>query len=535
MVFSNFLNTKTPTVLPSNYAIEKTLKKVQIAPKYKKTFGNSSNIKWAMNKNFYLIQPKILRLYPSMSDTDQIRASAMLEPLFLQKQTLTDDDINFAVKQVYAQKQFAEFPDTVNKKLTDIYNSLDALEKKNILTRHNLVDSLGLTDEGLTDGELRSALANIEAAGIEKIVPEEITLTPEVVSSYSSDTILAPAPAPEYVEPDRTSKPEMATIPVEETVLAPAPEIVSLGFETYKEEMDKAMAEAKDTIDNMNIEGDVDNNNLLQDLEDAEFDPEKLQLLKATYEGSNYLFYKHLKEFSPGYGPYESFLKFKFSANPNIYNNLPKTDLISESEMADDQRFNDEMSARLDSLINSRIDTLTEHIPDQYDEKIQDKDTILNLYEKIEDVSEKYKENPKEKYKEQIAQLEKIAQECRDTVKTPEYDKFRSYVFDEFYKAAEWNKSEYLKTVSEKKGIDWETLRSVFLEDPRFLQSYMNAVNTKGQKKIDVKKGLEQLIETEFQKRLGKELGVPKSGKGMRRKRNRREKNKTQKRKVIFF
>lgn len=187
MVFNNFLKTTAPTANPQNWAIEQTLRKLPPLPKYKKTLTSSR--RWAMTNNFYQIQPKILKQYPTMNDSDQIRTATLLEPLYTQKKGLTDEDVKFAVKQVYAQKQFVDFPDTVSQKLTDIYNALAPGEKKNILSTPNLLNKLGVEDEGLDEDAVREALGAVDRAGIEKIVPESMTLyealtTPGFMTPY---------------------------------------------------------------------------------------------------------------------------------------------------------------------------------------------------------------------------------------------------------------------------------------------------------------------------------------------------------------
>lgn len=199
MVFNTFIKRPPPTLYPERYAIEKTIPTVPIKSTYVRTFGDSSEPRYSMTRNFYDIQRLIKKVLPNINDSDSIRLVNLLEPLYIQKKTLTPDDINFGAKQLYAQKQMNDFPDVVSTKLTDIINTLQGKTISDTALAEAVSDEVG-GDKSMLD-RIKEAFENIRKLGPDfKMVPEDTPITTDVISTYEPTIVSELADNPPPVE-----------------------------------------------------------------------------------------------------------------------------------------------------------------------------------------------------------------------------------------------------------------------------------------------------------------------------------------------
>lgn len=173
------------TNLPSDNPFALMRSRSQSIPKYVKSY-ESANPSFAKPKYFTELEKLIRRRYPSLNSSELIRTSNFLEPIYERKGLLTDDEIDNAVKQIDVQSQLNKLPEIVSQKLTEIYNSLSAIERKSLLSG-NIGERLGI--EGVPESDLRDAVA-----GINMIAPSTIESSPQISASVSFPEVIQSSP-----------------------------------------------------------------------------------------------------------------------------------------------------------------------------------------------------------------------------------------------------------------------------------------------------------------------------------------------------
>lgn len=153
---------RIPTLLPPDNPYTLLRAQVPSIPRFVKLRPTSSS-KWTRSKYFNEIERRVRQYHPSIPDSDLIKVTNELTPLYERKGLVSKEEVDETVKQVQAKKHLENLPDVVESKLTNIYNTLSGEERLKIIQSSSPSELLKI--EGVPDDELREALVKLIKLG----------------------------------------------------------------------------------------------------------------------------------------------------------------------------------------------------------------------------------------------------------------------------------------------------------------------------------------------------------------------------------
>ena len=218
MVFANFLNLPNPTLYPKNSIYVQNIKNRPVKTSNVAQFSTSNPAYMRNTNNYQFIEREVKKLYPVISNSDMVRISVILDPVFTRYGGLTKQDIDEAIKRNHAQKSMELLPNyVVARDIAERYNKLSPAEKDAILKNPNPAKLLGIDEDIVSTDSIRKMISSLNLLPVDYKVPldldkvEETTLLspPEMMQSVPelpSETIVV---NPESATPNEELKIEL--------------------------------------------------------------------------------------------------------------------------------------------------------------------------------------------------------------------------------------------------------------------------------------------------------------------------------------